>query len=405
MKRIYIYMAIGAVLAVSCRKADVSDAEHGDTGTEQVQSSPIRFSVSDISLTRSGISEISDIKGNIHIRGTRGSSVLKNSDGSESYENIGIVQDSNTGLWTPQISNPATWQYENIEKRELLDSTKNPPVSFNPKQYKEVKVINNKYSFSAYAFNDNVPEGVTAPAPVLATSGDEFGMRIKGLSQPETYVHPTDGKPFGYDYVLSNRYDVSTQKTGNKIIGDVVKFHMEHALASVNVKLVVSKHIKSVKLQGIKLEGFYRTADMTCTSQALYGSGDRNVWVSENLKNLNQTPGYLRGVVNNPEAAAIITVNPDPQAADDYTEVLLLDFCAIPQLLTKNCKLTVDLLVQQREGGADTPIHQVWDLSHYEDWECGQRNIYVIKINSASEILATFDSWTTAYEVTGTILP
>lgn len=398
MKRIYIYLTIGAVLAVSCRKVDVSDTEHGGSGTEQVQSSPIRFSVSEISLTKSGISEISDIQGNIRIRGTRGGSVINKEEGKTGYENIGINLDGNTGLWKPDYSPEATWQYEDTEEVPELDEDGNPTG-------KMIHVVNNKYSFSAYAFNENVPMGTTAPDS-LVISGDEFGMKIIGLSQPETYVHPSDGKPFGYDYVLSNRYDVSTSKTGDKIAGDVVKFHMEHALASVNVKLVVSKHIKSVKVQGVKLEGFYRTADLTCTTQALYGSGGKNVWVSENLKDLldQTTSGYLRGVVNNPKADAIIEIEP-PQSADDYVETLLLDFCAIPQILTKNCKLTVDMLVQEQDASSPTVVHQVWVLSHYADWEYGQRNNYVIKINSAGEILATFDSWVTAYEVTGTILP
>lgn len=398
-----MYMAIGAALAVSCRKADVSDTEHGDTGTEQVQSSPIRFSVSDISLTKSGISEISDIVGNIRIRGTRGGSVISKSETSDGYENIGIIQDPNTGLWKPDYSPEATWQYEDIESREVLDSTKNPPVSFNPKQYKDVKVVNNKYSFSAYAFNGNVPGGVTAPTPTLVTSGDEFGMKIIGLSQPKTYVHPSGGKPFGYDYVLSNRHDVSTSKNGDKIVGDVVKFHMEHALASVNVKLIVSKYVHYVKFLGIRLEGFYRTADMTCSSQALYGTSGRNVWVSENLKDFNDIVGYQRGDVNNPNAEALIDIYPNA-SGEDYSEVLL-NFCAIPQLLTKDCKLTLDFIIQQIDGGPVTRMNQTWELMRYEDWEYGQRNNYTIKISSAAELIATFEEWPLAYEVSGTILP
>lgn len=390
-------MAIGAALAVSCRKVDVPDTEHGDTGTEQVQTSPIRFSVSDISLTKSGISEISDIVGNIRIRGTRGGSVISKSETSYGYENIGIIQDPNTGLWKPDYSPEATWQYEDTEVRHIYD--KDGKVVRDT----TITVVNNKYSFSAYAFNSNVPEGVTAPNPELVTSGDEFGMRLKGLSQPEAYVHPTDGKPFGYDYVLSNRYDVSTSKTGDKISGDVVKFHMEHALASVNVKLEVSKYVHYVKFLGIRLEGFYRTADMTCTSQSLYGTPGGNVWVSENLKDFNDGVGYQLGVVDDPNARALIDIYPAP-SGEDYSEVLL-NFCAIPQLLTKDCKLTIDFIVQQIADGPVTRMNQTWQLMRYEDWEYGQRNNYTLRISSAAELIATFEEWPLAYEVSGTILP
>lgn len=406
MRRIYIFMAVGAALAVSCSKVDISDAENGNAEPDQVQSSPIRFAVQDISLVKSGISEVSDISGNIHIRGTRGGSVISKTTESTGYEDIGIILDSNTGLWKPDFSPEATWQYEDIETREVLDSTKNPAVSFIPPQFRDVKVVNNNYSFSAYAFNNNVPEGVTPPAPSRVTSGEEFGKSLKALSQPTPYIHPSDGKPFGYDYVLSNRYDVSTYKSGDKISGDVVKLHMEHALASVNVKFEVSHYVHYVKFLGIRLEGFYRTADMTCTSQAVYGTSSGNVWVSENLKDfctLLNGGYYSRGNVDDPNAAALFEIYPD-EGTSDYS-CILMNFCAIPQLLTKDCLLTVDFYVQQIADGPTTRIRQTWELMRYDDWAYGQRNNYTIRLNSSTELVATFDEWPVAYEVNGTILP
>lgn len=398
-------MALIGLAALACSKNEPIVREDG---TDAVKSSPIRFAVQDISLTKSGISEISDITGKIHIRGTRGSSVInKTEEPSTGYENIGIIYDSNTGLWRPDYSPEATWQYYDEEVREVLDSTKNPPVSFNPKQYKTVKVVNNRYTFSAYAFNTELPAGTVIPeAPLIVTSGDEFGRRITGLNQPETYVHPSDGKPFGYDYILSNLSEVYTVYSGGKVSGDVVKLHMEHALASVNVRFVVSKYVHYVKLQGIKLEGFYRSADMNCTIQGTYSSaaGNKNVWVSENLKNFNQLVGYTRGIVNDPNAAALMDIYPNPSASEDYS-VCLLNFCAIPQLLTKDCKLTLDFIVQQIADGPLTRMHQTWELMRYDDWESGQRNNYTVKLSSSSELIATFEAWPLAYEVTGTILP
>lgn len=399
-------MVIGVALAVSCSKSDLADVEQGVPAGEQLKSSVIRFALQDIDLTRSGISEIDDIRGNIRIRGTRGSSVISKSETSDGYENIGIIQDPNTGLWKPDYSPEATWQYEDIERREVLDSTKNPPISYVPPKFMDVKIVNNKYSFSAYAFNANVPEGVEASAPELVVSGDEFGMKLKGLSQPEAYVHPEDGKPFGYDYVLSNRYEVNTSMSNGKVSGDVVKLHMEHALASVNVKFVVSKHVHYVKLQGIRLEGFYRTADMTCTTQASYStvSGNKNVWVSENLMDFNQFVGYQRGIVDDPNAGALMDIYPDASAEDDWS-VVLLNFCAIPQLLTKDCKLVMDFVVQQIVGGPVTRMHSTWELMRYEDWVAGQRNNYVVNLSSSNELIASIEPWNYGYEVSGTILP
>lgn len=405
MKRIYIYIIITAALAISCSKSGPDGTQTDIPSGEQSESHPIRFDIQDVALSKSGISEIDDIRGNIRIRGTRGGSVISKSETSTGYENIGIIQDSNTGLWKPDFTPEATWQYEDIERREVLDSTKNPPVSYNPKQYKDVKVVNNKYSFSAYSFNASVPSGAE-PAPGLITAGDEFGMRIIGLSQPETYVHPTNGKPFGYDYVLSNRYDVNTSMSGGKVSGDVVKLHMEHALASVNVKFVVSRYVYNVKLLGIRLEGFYRTADMICTSQGSYSgaSGNRNVWVAENLKDLYQGAGYERGKVNDPNVGALLDIYPDPSAEGDWSGILL-DFCAIPQLLTKDCKLVMDFTIQQIADGPVTRMHNVWELFRYEDWKSGQRNNYTVRLNSSSELFSTIEPWIYGYEVSGTILP
>ncbi|MCQ2168527.1 MAG: fimbrillin family protein [Bacteroidales bacterium] len=403
IKRIY-YITLLALAAAACSKSGL-DGNGSDTEKQEVESSAIRFAVQDVALTKSGISEISDIQTNIRIRGVRGSKVISKTSESAGYENISIILDPNTGLWRPNFTPEATWQYSDEEQREVLDSTKNPPVSFIPKKYRTVKIVNNRYSFSAYSFNSAMPTGAPVPAPVIITSGDEFGRRLTNLSQPEAYVHPSDGKPFGYDYVLSNLYEVNTSLSGNKVSGDVVRLHMEHALASVNVKLLVSRHVYNVKFQGIRLEGFYRTADMTCTTQGSYSSasGNKNVWVSENLKDFNDAVGYQRGVVNDPNASAIFEINPNP-AGEDVTEVLL-NFCAIPQLLTKNCKLTVDFIVQQIAGGPTTRMHQTWDLARYADWESGQRNNYTIRLSASSELIATIEPWSFAYEVSGTILP
>lgn len=394
-------MVIGVALAVSCSKSDLADVEQGVPAGEQLKSSVIRFALQDIDLTRSGISEIDDIRENIRIRGTRGSSVISKSGTSTGYENIGIIQDQNTGLWKPDYSPEATWQYMDTEEREELDEDGKPTG-----KKITVNVVNNKYSFSAYAFNDNVPEGVESPAPELVESGDEFGMKLTGLSQPESYVHPKDGKPFGYDYVLSNRYEVNTSMSGGKVSGDVVKLHMEHALASVNVKFVVSKHVYYVKLQGIRLEGFYRSADMRCTTQGNYSSasGNKNVWVAENLKDLYQGIGYQRGIIDDPNAGALLDIYPNASAEDDWSEVLL-NFCAIPQLLTKDCKLVMDFSVQQIKDGPVTRMHNVWELFRYDDWVSGQRNNYTVRLNSSSELISTIEPWIYGYEVSGTILP
>lgn len=343
-----------------------------ETEVTQPAGDPICFSIPQDLSTKAPVYTDQDLtvtNSEVRIYGTKSGTVMTN------FNNTKLSYNGVTGLWAP--GNSETWGYDATNDQGLA------------------------YSFWAYGFN-KVNGNVT---PTLTTSGDNFG-KVLTLVEPASYSHQEGG--FGYDYLLSQRFETTSYKVengGNTVYrGPIVHLHMEHALALIDVKLKVHKDLYHVELQGVELSNFYRGGTMTCSFHATYGNtaGEINKWAVSNYSNSGAS--YSRGSVV--EGTGNTTVLHDFAAdrADDANQIDLMLFTAIPQK-PSNAQLKVALLVQEVK---DSPIHQVisvWDLNNYYDWEYGYRNVYTINVDTSNKLDATIDNWPVVNNVSGTILP
>lgn len=369
MKRFYIYLLAGLLLAAACNEKISPDMEATD-GTQ------ICFSIPQDLETKAPVFTDRQLSsgGAVYVHGTKSGTVMNH------YNNAQLNFNSLTSLWMPTTSD--TWEYGT--DRGL------------------------SYSFWAYGINNVNATGASAS---LTTTGDNFGKSVT-ITQPAAYVHQNDGSGFGYDYLLSQVYNATSYKVlvgGEEAIrGPVVHLHMEHALALVDVRIKVHKDIYKVTLQGIELRDFARGGTLTCTSQADYGNstGAQNRWNS--ITNNNGTV-YSRGsvLVNDEE-------HPDNNTSElhvfapgrdiEENELGLMLFTAIPQQM-KTATITVATEIQEINGGPVHQLVQTWNLNNYYDWESGYRNVYTISIDTSSELDATILDWPVVNNVSGTILP
>ena len=360
-KSIYILSAI-AFLA-SCSKLEVPV-------TSPVVGEPICFSIPQELGTKAPVytdAQLTVANSEVRIYGTQGGTVM------EHYNNTPLSYNSVTGLWTPATSD--VWAH-------------NGENGYN-------------YSFWAYGFN-KVNGDVS---PTITTSGDNFGKRIT-LVEPETYAHQDGG--FGYDYLLSERFDATSYKVvngGNTVWrGPVVRLHMEHALALIEVRMKIHKDIYQAILQGVELKGFYRGATMECTYHATYGNsiGATNRWSVNSYSNSGAS--YSRGSIEEGDGNTTELYTFEPDRGDGANEIQLMLFTAIPQT-PSTAQLKVVMKVQEVAGA---PVHQVistWNLNEYYNWEYGYRNVYTINIDTSNKLDATIDDWPVVNNVSGTILP
>lgn len=216
------------------------------------------------------------------------------------------------------------------------------------------------------------------------------GMNVT-ITQSKTY--PSDG---GTDYLLAHKFEGTSQaiKIGNATAyrGPVITLEMEHALSRIQVRAEVHKDIYSVTIKGIKVNGFYYGAKMTCDSRAVYGSGLRNRWSS--ATNTAADANYEK-------TGTLGTHN----AASSNTIIELMDFIAVPQQLTSNTKLEIVYSITEVQGGSAKDITQVFNLNRFDNWEYGKRNIYTVLIDTSNKLVGTIEEWKMAGTSTATILP
>lgn len=365
MKKTILFLSISVLLA-SCSEMEVPDVL-------QSVGEPICFSIPQDLSTKAPVytdGQLTVTDSEVHIYGTKSGVVMSN------YNNAKLTYSSVTGLWAPPTSD--TWTYDISNDKGLV------------------------YSFWAYGFNSNNSTGAT---PTLTTSGDNFGKKLT-LVEPASYVHQDGG--FGYDYLLSQRYEATSYKVENganvAYRGPVIHLHMEHALALIEVRMTVHKDMYNVVLQGVELSKFYRGGTMECTTHASYGNtaGTTNRWSVSNYTNSGAV--YSRGSVEQGDGNIAVVHDFAAGRADDANEIRLMLFTAIPQK-PSNAVLKIAMKVQEIDGG---PVHQVissWDLNNYYDWEYGYRNVYTISVDTSEKLDATIDDWPVVNNVSGTILP
>lgn len=250
------------------------------------------------------------------------------------------------------------------------------------------------YNFSAYAVR-----GSGEISAVTNTTSANFGKSFT-IVLPQTYSDNC-----GTDFLLSNVSTVVTTWNGSAARGQVVNFHMEHALASIRVKVKANPDIYRIGIQGIQIKNFYRGATMQCTSQAAYGSGNTNRWTMS-LPTYNTTD-YIVGDVTRGGGNTRSTISSCAGMIinkADSRERLIMDFIAIPQD-PSNAVLTIAYLVQELEGASEHQVVSSWNLSDFSGWEYGYRNVYTITIDTSNSLFATIDDWKTGNSVTGVVLP
>ena len=365
MKKTILFLSI-SVLLVSC-------SGKADPDVLQPDGEPICFSIPQDLGTKAPVytdEQLTVSNSEVHIYGTKSGTVMTN------YNNTRLTYSNVTGLWAPPTSD--TWGYDTANDKGLA------------------------YSFWAYGFNS---VNSTGAVPTLTTSGDNFGKRLT-LVEPASYVHQDGG--FGYDYLLSQKYDATSYKVENganvAYRGPVVHLHMEHALALIEVRMTVHKDMYHVVLQGIELNNFYRGATMECTYHATYGNstGATNRWSVSNYTNSGAV--YSRGSVEQGDGNTEVVHNFAAGRDDDANEIRLMLFTAIPQK-PSNATLKIAMKVQEIDGSPEHQVISTWDLNNYYDWEYGYRNVYTINVDTSEKLDATIDDWPVVNNVSGTILP
>lgn len=376
-KAIYIVSVLIALLSCSKQQEEslFASSEEGD---------PIVFNIQEDVTMKSSVEGVSDLVYNsttnpnahVYIWATKENADLKkevpDTDPVQyqyDYRNKELFYNSTIGIW--DISGgKASW--------ECNDSTH----------------AGYTYNFSAYAVR-----GSGEISAVTNTTSANFGKSFT-IVLPQTY-----SANCGTDFLLSNVSSVVTTWNGSAARGKVVNFHMEHALASVRVKIKANPDIFKIGIQGIQIKNFYRGATMQCTYQAAYGSGSTNRWTMS-LPTYNTTD-YIVGDVTRGNGNTRNTISSCTGMIINQTdprERVIMDFIAIPQD-PSNAVLTIAYLVQELNGASEHQVVSSWNLSDFSGWEYGYRNVYTITIDTSNSLFATIDDWKTGNSVTGVVLP
>jgi len=388
MKRtLYICLSLAALL--SCTKQQETEPAVASMAGE-----PITFNIQDQVAVKSSVETLTDLVYNstsnpnahVYIWATKEGSDLKKEVTPATtpptyvydYTNKEIFYNSTFGTWDISgTGNKASW--------ECKEDTTTTPHTYS----------GYTYNFSAYAIRG------TEVSAVTNTTSSNFGKSFT-VKLPKTY-----SKNCGTDFLLSNITPVVTTWNGSAARGNIVNFHMEHALASIRVKVVANADIHKIGIQGIQIKNFYSDATMQCTNQATYGSGKTNKWTMTLPS--NNTTDYILGDVTRGDTNSRNTINKCTGEGmiinkTDVRERVIMDFIAVPQD-PSNAVLTIAYLVQELDGASEHQVVSSWELKNYSSWEYGYRNVYTITIDTSNSLYATIDDWDTGNSVTGVVLP
>jgi len=371
MKRIFVILTAG-VLIFSCAK-NVPDSSRKDCG------SAIQFSISDkIELKSAGVETMSDLiynstsnpNAHVYLYATKGGSNFDSGTDPLTYDytNRELKYDPATSLW----------DIESLRTSWEVDSLKN----------------GYQYDFSAYAVRGTHISNVTV------SDAKNFGKSFTVL-QGADY-----GDNCSSDYLLSNVCSIISTWNGTAARGGLVNLHMEHALASVRVKVVVNENIYRVGIQGIQIKNFYRGATMVCTSQEAYGSGKSNKWTTTSPNN-NGTDYHVGDVTKgsgNSRKTIDACTGMIMMKKDAEHQKIIMDFIAVPQDVY-NAELTIAYLVEEEDGGSAHQVVSTWALNNYSGWSYGCRNLYTINIDTSNSLESIIEDWRENNTITGVIVP
>lgn len=328
----------------------------------------IRFSVGGkLDITTKGPIDqtmVNDHTVPVRVTATRG--------GSNLYTNEQIFRNAETGEWLPT-------QYQ--QKEWTTDI---------------------RHTFYANAYH---PTNATSNGSLTITSPTNIVIQ-----QPATYDEESKGRMV--DYLLSQNF-VYTVPMGSR--PPLVKLMMEHAVTMVEIN--IAKHISfqstSVYLKMLTLEGFYRSATMTCPTLAQYGKEGES-----NAENWQYTARGTKDAVYTIEGAApfpAVTSECVPLSVRDDEDGVRMTFLATPQQLEEGCKLTVGYWVNEKYRD-DLPDNFVYHESSFNLfdyrtvgnvalWAPGHHVVYTLEVDTGITLEGTIAPWVDVDYIEGTVLP
>ena len=235
------------------------------------------------------------------------------------------------------------------------------------------------YTFLGYAYSSSL----TSVNLMVSNNGKRITV-----TQPENY-EPSSM----VDYLLSYLY------TADGSVRPVVTLALEHAMSLVGIKIVKSPSITSARLKSLKISGFYRSATMECITPDPYPSKDGNLWtVSYNDENRNASYYHDYG------GTEIQYEGPDTEP--------VLQFMAIPQVLSRSTVLTVEYSVnevsspdsQEENYQSHTESFVLQDFRPAE-WAGGHRVIYELTVDTGIHLQGMIVPWKKVDMIEGTVLP
>lgn len=208
------------------------------------------------------------------------------------------------------------------------------------------------------------------------------------VKQPESY----DKRDEMVDFLLSHTFNATGAAR------PIVQLQMEHAMALVDIYIL--KHMslseRTVRVKRLTLANVRTEATMTCTEQAVSGSGKSNEWQTNFVDS----------------SPATYTIDESLEAGTDTKTTAHMRITAVPQQLGAATKLTVVYEVDESADSEDgneqmTEHSETFALYNYTPmvWESGHRIIYRATIDTGIHLQGQIAAWKDVDYIEGTVLP
>ncbi len=289
-------------------------------------------------MTRGAMTQTDIDNGTVYICGVQNNT-------TKIYSNAPITRDATTGKWFPAT------------KRSWVEGS--------------------SYSFYGYAYN-------TSNGLKLVSGKD--GLEIE-VQQPTSY-----NEAAMIDYLLSYTF-----KVADGAMKPIVQLHLEHAMSLVEI-YVVRGNMFDARLKKMTFENIYSQGTMTCTSQALANSGDRNIW--------QVSPSGLNNVVYTFEPTSTTVIGDERE----NTQARMAIMC-LPQQITANTKLTIEYEINEKvtPESADNFVRHKEEFYLYNynpvNYQSGHRIVYTATIDSGVNLEGVVSDWINVDYIEGTVLP